>query len=135
MIGVCLQLFGFQQDNRGVNPHGIKVRLHGPTSNVPISQKRKFYRMGHPPLMVDILPEISGVDFDAAWEKRVEAEISKGLKVLFIDTDSLLASKLAAGRPEDLADVAALQRAARIIKEPKAASKAAKTAEKKTPKP
>ena len=43
MIGVCLQLFGFQQDNRGVNPHGIKVRLHGPTSNVPISQKRKYY--------------------------------------------------------------------------------------------
>ena len=36
---MCLQLFGFQQDNRGVNPHGIKVRLHGPTSNVPISQK------------------------------------------------------------------------------------------------
>jgi len=29
----------------------------------------KFYRMGHPPLMIDILPEISGVDFDKAWEK------------------------------------------------------------------
>jgi hypothetical protein len=24
----------------------------------------KFYRMGHPPLMIDILPEISGVDFN-----------------------------------------------------------------------
>ncbi len=98
-------------------------------------EKDLFYRMGHPPLMVDILPEISGVDFDAAWEKRVEAEISKGLKVLFIDTDSLLASKLAAGRPEDLADVAALHRAARVITEPKASSKAAKTAKRKTPKP
>jgi len=67
----------------------------------------KFYRMGHPPLMIDILPEISGVDFNQAWEKRVEVEIDAGLKVSFIDADSLIAAKLASGRPEDLADVAA----------------------------
>ncbi len=36
--------------------------------------------------------EISGADFDAAWRKRVEAEIGKGLKVFLIDTDSLIAS-------------------------------------------
>ncbi len=94
-------------------------------------EQGKFYRMGHPPLMVDILPEISGVDFDTAWEKRVEAEIEQGLKVLFIDTESLLAAKLAAGRPEDLADVAALRSAARVITEP---AKASPTAERKTPK-
>jgi hypothetical protein len=29
-------------------------------------ERGMFYRMGHPPLMVDILPEISGVDFDTA---------------------------------------------------------------------
>jgi hypothetical protein len=34
--------------------------------------KGKFYRIGVPPLMVDIFPEISGVDFDAAWEKRID---------------------------------------------------------------
>ncbi len=56
MIGVCLQLFGFQQDNRGVNPHGIKVRLHGPTSNVPISQKRKPYtKFWNEPVKVESL--------------------------------------------------------------------------------
>jgi hypothetical protein len=98
-------------------------------------EKGVFYRMGHPPLMVDILPEISGVDFDTAWEKRVEAEISKDLKVLLIDTDSLIASKIAAGRPEDLADVAALRRAARSLTEPKHKLSKAKTAKKKTPKP
>ncbi len=98
-------------------------------------EQGKFYRMGHPPLMVDILPEISGVDFDTAWEKRIEAEISKGLTVFFIDTDNLVAAKLASGRPEDLADAAALRRAGRVITEPRDTSEAAETTKRKTPKP
>ena len=78
----------------------------------------KFYRIGRPPLMVDILPEISGVDFDTAWGTRVEAEIDAGLQVPFIDRDSLIQAKLASGRPEDLADVAALRRAAGSLTKP-----------------
>jgi hypothetical protein len=78
-------------------------------------EKDKFYRMGRPPLMIDILPEISGVDFDAAWEKRINAEIDEGLQVPFIDLDSLILAKLASGREEDLADVAVLRRAARSM--------------------
>ena len=98
-------------------------------------EQGKFYRMGHPPLMIDILPEIIGIDFNAAWEKRVEAEIDKGLKVLFIDMDSLLTAKLAAGRPEDLADVAALRQAARVMTEPKNKAKTAKATKRKMLKP
>ncbi len=98
-------------------------------------EKGKFYRMGHPPLMIDILPEISGVDFDTAWEKRVEVEIDRDLKAFFIDTDNLLASKLATGRPEDLADAAALRRAAGVITGPKSKRPKNKTVKKKTPKP
>lgn len=75
----------------------------------------KFYRMGRPPLMVDILPDISGVDFDTAWGKRIEVEIDAGLQVPFIDLDSLILAKLASGRPEDLADVAVLRQATRSL--------------------
>lgn len=77
-------------------------------------EKGKFYRMGHPPLMVDILPEIAGVDFDAAWEKRIEVMIDPptGTKAFFISSDDLVTAKLAAGRPEDLADAAILRKAA-----------------------
>src|ERR1039458_4049064 len=32
----------------------------------------KFFRMGREPVAVDILLEIDGVDFDRAWERRVE---------------------------------------------------------------
>ena len=70
-----------------------------------------FFRMGTPPKMVDILPKISGVDFEAAWSRRVPSEIEAGLTVPFISREDLLKAKLAAGRPEDLADVAALQAA------------------------
>jgi len=77
------------------------------------TQPGSFFRMGSPPAMVDILPRISGVDFDAAWGRRVECEIETGLEVPFISRDDLLAAKVAAGRPEDLADVAALNAAAK----------------------
>lgn len=73
----------------------------------------KFFRMGRVPVVVDILPQIKGVDFDHAWQNRVEAVIDphSGLKVSFISRADLIASKLAAGRPQDIAD-AALREAA-----------------------
>ena len=73
-----------------------------------------FLRMGRDPVAVDILSEIPGIDFDAAWERRVEHVIdaASGLKANFICADDLIASKLAAGRPQDIADAAAIQKAA-----------------------
>ena len=35
-------------------------------------ERGKFFRKGTPPVMVDILPEIAGVDFDGAWRRRVK---------------------------------------------------------------
>jgi hypothetical protein len=74
--------------------------------------------------MVDIVPEISGVDFDRAWQERVEAVIDpeSGLTASFISREDLIAAKLAAGRPQDIADVAALRKAADAQK-PGAATK------------
>ena len=73
------------------------------------TKPENFFRMGSPPAMVDILPTIKGVDFKKAWERRVVQEIESGLSVPFISRDDLLVAKLSAGRPEDLADVAALR--------------------------
>jgi hypothetical protein len=71
-----------------------------------------FFRMGTPPVMVDIMPSISGVDFDQAWQRRVESPVDSDLNVWFISREDLLAAKLAAGRPQDLADASALADAA-----------------------
>ena len=72
-----------------------------------LTDSRQFVRFGREPVAVDILPGIDGVDFDAAWERRVEGVIDpqSGLTGFFISKDDLIASKLAAGRLRDLADV------------------------------
>ena len=70
-----------------------------------------FFRMGREPVGVDILTEVPGVDFDSAWNRRVETVIdhATGLVAYFISREDLLASKLASGRPQDLADVSAIR--------------------------
>jgi hypothetical protein len=78
------------------------------------ADRSTFFRFGHIPYGFDILPDIPAVDFDAAWERRIEAIIdpASGLKASFISREDLIAGKLASGRPQDLADVDAIRKAA-----------------------
>jgi hypothetical protein len=61
-------------------------------------------RMGLPPVRIVIMTGISGVEFDACYERRQTMEIS-GLAVPVIDLDDLKRNKRAAGRMKDLADL------------------------------
>ena len=78
-----------------------------------LTDRSSFFRFGRDPHGFDILPEIPGVDFDAAWERRVETLVdpTRGLKANFISAHDLIASKLASGRPQDIADVDAIRKA------------------------
>jgi hypothetical protein len=78
------------------------------------AERGSFFRFGRDPHGFDILPDIPGVDFDAAWERRVEGvlDTATGFKAFFISRDDLIATKLASGRPQDLADVDAIRKAA-----------------------
>lgn len=67
------------------------------------SEEGYFYQMGIPPMRVDILMGIPGVDFESAWQRRNELDYS-GLKVAFISKEDLIASKQASGRPQDIID-------------------------------
>lgn len=73
-----------------------------------------FFRMGRAPVGVDILTAIPGVEFDAAWPRRVEdvVDVASGLKASFVSRDDLISAKLASGRAQDLADVEAIRAAA-----------------------
>jgi hypothetical protein len=77
------------------------------------TDRNTFFRLGREPRGFDILPAIPGVDFDAAWERRVETVVdtATGLKASFISAEDLIASKLASGRPQDLADADAIRKA------------------------
>jgi hypothetical protein len=67
------------------------------------------YQIGLPPRRIDLLTEISGVTFEEAWASRVLGEL-EGRTVGFIGRTALLKNKSAAGRPQDVADVARLRR-------------------------
>lgn len=69
----------------------------------------KIVRIGVPPLRLEVMNEISGVSFDQCYRQRAEETID-GVRVCFIDRESLLLNKQAAGRPKDLADIEALTR-------------------------
>jgi hypothetical protein len=62
-----------------------------------------FYQIGVPPVRVDILMSIKGVNFQAAWARRVGAEVA-GVEVFFISKEDLILSKQATGRAQDLID-------------------------------
>src|SRR5579863_10451030 len=72
-----------------------------------------FIRMGHAPVMIEILPAIKGIEFDDAWQRRVEIVIDSatGLRTFMLSSEDLITAKLAAARPQDLADVDAIRKA------------------------
>jgi hypothetical protein len=67
--------------------------------------------MGRVPARIDFLQTVPGLEFHSSWERRVTAEIA-GVPVQFIGRNDLLVNKRAVGRPQDLRDVRALERAA-----------------------
>jgi hypothetical protein len=78
------------------------------------AEQGSLFRFGHAPYGFDILPDIPGVDFESSWDRRVEGVIDpkSGLIAYFISAPDLIASKLAAGRPQDIADAEAIRKAA-----------------------
>lgn len=65
------------------------------------------YQIGLPPRRIDVLTQISGVDFEEAWASRVPVNV-EGRTVHMLGRAALLKNKTAAARPKDLADVARL---------------------------
>lgn len=66
------------------------------------------FTMGRPPLGVDIITAVSGVDFDDAWSSRETGRLGD-MSVAFIGREAFLRNKRAAGRAKDLADIEAIE--------------------------
>ena len=67
-------------------------------------EKNKNIRLGNPPLRVEILTSIDGVEFEACYRKRVVTKID-GIAVNFISLEDLKKNKKASGRHKDLDDL------------------------------
>ncbi|HEY8019797.1 MAG TPA: hypothetical protein VIH93_01775 [Thermoanaerobaculia bacterium] len=67
------------------------------------------YQIGQPPRRIDILTEVSGLDFDEAWKTNKLAKFGD-LEVPFLGRDALILNKRASGRLKDLADLDLLEK-------------------------
>ena len=63
--------------------------------------------MGNPPLRIEVLKCISGVEFDPCWDRRVEMRVDD-LVIPMISLPDLKANKSAAARAKDIADLSNL---------------------------
>ena len=73
-------------------------------ASAPLAVSGKVIRMGNPPLRIELLTSVSGVDFDACHRRR-ETLIVDAIEVAFISLADLRANKRAAGRAQDIADL------------------------------
>jgi hypothetical protein len=62
------------------------------------------FSFGRPPVRIDILTRLKGVDFDDAFSRAVEFD-ENGLIVRFIHLNHLIDAKKASGRYKDLDDI------------------------------
>ena len=81
---------------------------------VPEGMDREFFkdtgnafRMGNPPLQIEIITEASGIDFASSYDKRVVVE-TDGLQMPVLSYCDLVRNKRASGRLRDLADLEGL---------------------------
>lgn len=67
----------------------------------------RVFRMGNPPLRIELLTDISGVEFTACWDTREVAAVDD-ITINIINLDDLKRNKQATGRLKDRNDVAHL---------------------------
>jgi hypothetical protein len=70
------------------------------------------FQIGQPPARIDILQRIDGINFDEAWQDRVEGLVEGEIPAHVISRKHLIQNKLKIGRAQDLADVESLRDAA-----------------------
>lgn len=66
-------------------------------------------QLGYPPLRIDLLTSIDGVNFNECYPNRKTTEID-GLLINFISYEDLIKNKKASGRYQDLGDIENLQK-------------------------
>jgi hypothetical protein len=73
-----------------------------------LSKKQTIFQIGLPPLRIDLLTDIEGVEFDEAWPDRLETSFG-GVPAFVISRHHLITNKKTAARLQDLADVQQLE--------------------------
>ena len=83
-------------DNFGFGSLGLEQKDFTTPGNV--------IQIGNPPLRVDFLTQISGVEWKEVWESRIVG-ILDSIPVNLISKEHLIRNKASTGRPVDLGDI------------------------------
>jgi len=73
-----------------------------------LSRKDTIFQIGVPPLRIDIITGIDGVEFQDAWPDRFET-VFGGVPAFVISRRHLITNKKSSARLQDLADVQGLE--------------------------
>jgi len=89
------------------------LRVFGaPTEDVresDFTEPDVFFQIGIDPVRIDIMTTVNGVEFGAAWERRLTVDFG-GVSAPVLSRPDLIAAKVASGRPQDRRDAKRLQR-------------------------
>jgi hypothetical protein len=81
-----------------------------PTIDMSIfKDKGNFFRMGRPPIQIDIITDATGIDMKSSYLRRQIIDIN-GLEISVISKDDLIKNKKASGRHRDLDDAEILEK-------------------------
>jgi hypothetical protein len=67
-----------------------------------------IFQIGVVPCRIDIITSLEALSFADAWSNRIQVEID-GIQIPVMGRDDFIRNKRAAGRPQDLADIARLE--------------------------
>ena len=87
---------------------GVPVGQFG-VSREDLQKPGMVVQIGLPPRRIDILTEVSGLDFDDAWNGRTTHSIGSR-SVPFLGREDLIRNKRASGRAKDIADLETLEK-------------------------
>lgn len=73
-----------------------------------LRRKDTIFQIGMPPLRIDIITDVDGVEFADAWPDRLETSFG-GVPAFVISRHHLITNKKTAARLQDLADVQQLE--------------------------
>jgi hypothetical protein len=71
------------------------------------------YMVGRSPVLFDFLTSLPGLDFGACWVGRTTVH-EEGFPMHYLSCEDLIKAKTLAGRPQDLLDLAEIERAAKV---------------------
>lgn len=102
----------YQRDPDNINRLLYVLRDFGFTSTglttKDLSEPEIVIQLGNPPVRIDLMNSISGVSFDAAFERRISVQAGD-IEINCISFNDLKQNKKATGRLSDLSDLEQLE--------------------------